>query len=78
LKHEDFNVIIFQFQKHSKFSLGHFLAMFSYTVTWMDHRDSQFPGDKDRDGSRNIDLLAIQSLNAAVSLRIFYCIRLPL
>jgi hypothetical protein len=74
LKHEDFNLVFFQFEKHSKFSLGHFLAMFSYTVTWMDHTG----GDKDRDGSRNIDLLAIQSLNAAVSLRIFYCIQSPL
>jgi len=72
LKHEDFNLLSFQFQKHSKFSLGHFLAMFSYTVTWMEHTGSQFPGDKDRDGPQNIDLLAIQSLNAAASLRMFY------
>jgi len=72
LKHEDFNLIFFQFQKHSKFSLGHFLAMFSYTVTLMDHTGSQFPGNKDRDSPRNIDLLTIHSLNAADTLRIFY------
>jgi len=38
----------------------------------MEHTGSQFPGDKDRDGPQNIDLLAIQSLNAAASLRMFY------
>jgi len=60
------------FEKHSKFSLGHFLAMFSYTVTWMDHTGGQFPSDKDGDGPQNTDLLAIQSLNTTASLRIFY------
>jgi len=35
-------------------------------------RGSQFPDDEDRDSPRNFGLLAIQPLDAAASLRIFY------
>jgi hypothetical protein len=40
-------------------------------MTWTDFRGSQFPDD-DRDGHRNIDLLAIQPHDVAASPRIFY------
>ena len=36
----------------------------------------QFPADEDRDGRRNVGLLAIQPLDAAASPRIFYWVKL--
>ena len=43
-----------------------------YIMTRTELRSSQLPEDEDRDNTGNFGLLAIQPLDAAASLRIFY------